>query len=270
MSRSARRFSAAVIAAGALVGAAALPAAADDNDRGYGRSNSNSGVVLGEIQYESPGTDYGTNRSLNGEWVTVTNTSYRTVDLSGWTLSDESRRTYRFDMSLAGRSSVRVHTGYGRDNRHDVYQDLRHYVWDDSDTATLRNEDGYRVDSKSWGHGRDDDHRRHDHRRHEDRRHEDRDHDGWGHRDRDHKDRDRKDRDRKDRDHRDRDRKDRDHRDRDRKDRDHDGWGHKDRDHRDRDHKDRDHRDRDHKDRDHKDRDHKDRDHKDRDHDGRR
>ena len=47
MSRSAWRFTATVIAAGALVGAAALPAAADGNDRGYGRPSSYSGVVLG-------------------------------------------------------------------------------------------------------------------------------------------------------------------------------------------------------------------------------
>ncbi|MEV7234927.1 lamin tail domain-containing protein [Streptomyces sp. NPDC051020] len=260
MSRSARRFAATVIAAGALVGAAALPAAAD-NDRGYGRSNSYSGVVLGEIQHDTSGPDNGTNRSLNDEWVTVTNTSYRTVDLSGWTLSDESRRTYRFDMRLAGRSSVRVHTGYGRDNRRDVYQNLRHYVWDNRDTATLRDEDGDRVDSKSWGrrydgwwgHGRDEDNRRH-------RRYEDRDHDGWGHKDRDH--------DRwghKDRDHDRWGHKDRDHDGRGHKDRDHDGWGHKDRDHDGWGHKDRDH--------DgwgHKDRDHDGRGHKDRDHDGRR
>ncbi|MEV6162684.1 lamin tail domain-containing protein [Streptomyces sp. NPDC052052] len=231
MSRSARRFTAAVIASGALVAAAALPAAADDHGHGYGRDRGpghasfdrRSPVVLGAIQYNSPGRDFGSNRSLNGEWVTVTNLSRHTVDLRGWTLSDESHRSYRFNLWLAGRSSVRVHTGIGRDTSRDVYQDLRRYVWDDSDTATLRDARGRRVDVKSWGYDRDD-----------------RGHHGRDHRDRDHRDRD--------------------HRDRD----------HRDRDHRDRDHRDRDHRDRDHKDRDHRDRDHKDRDHRDRDHDGRR
>jgi hypothetical protein len=215
MSRSARRFTATAIAAGALVAGAALPAAAADNDRGHGRPNSYSGVVLGEIQYDSPGRDNGTNRSLNDEWVTVTNTSYRTVDLSDWTLSDESGRTYRFDLSLAGRSSVRVHTGYGRDNRHDVYQDLGRYVWDNSDTATLRNDDGYKVDSKSWGrhydgwwgHGRDDDHRRHDRRDHDGRDHDGRDHDRRDHDGRDH---DRRDHDGRGNDRRDHDRRDHD------------------------------------------------------------
>ncbi|WP_326665610.1 lamin tail domain-containing protein [Streptomyces sp. NBC_00385] len=151
MSRSARRITAVVLASGALVAAAALPAVADDHGHGRGHAP-RSAVVLGKIQYDSPGRDNGSNRSLNGEWVTVTNTSRHSVNLRGWTLRDESRRTYRFDLRLPGRSSVRVHTGVGRDSRTDVYQDLRRYVWDSSDTATLRDAHGHKVDSKSWGH----------------------------------------------------------------------------------------------------------------------
>lgn len=150
MSRSARRITAAVLASGALAAAAALPAAADGHGHGRGHTPRPT-VVLGEIQYDSPGRDNGSNRSLNGEWVTVTNTGRRAVNLRGWTLSDESRRTYRFDLRLAGHSSVRVHTGVGRDNSRDVYQDLRHYVWDNSDTATLKDARGRQVDSESWG-----------------------------------------------------------------------------------------------------------------------
>ncbi|MFG2594670.1 lamin tail domain-containing protein [Streptomyces sp. NPDC048462] len=155
MSRSARRITATVIASGALLAAAALPAVADGHGRGHDHGHSKpaprSAVVLGKIQYDSPGRDNGSNRSLNGEWVTVTNTGRSSVNLRGWTLSDESHRTYRFDLRLAGRSSVRVHTGVGRDNSHDVYQDLRRYVWDNSDTATLKDARGHKVDSKSWG-----------------------------------------------------------------------------------------------------------------------
>ncbi|MHC3817082.1 lamin tail domain-containing protein [Streptomyces sp. DT9] len=155
MSRSARRITATVLASGALLAAAALPAAADGHGRGHdhgrGKPAPRPSVVLGKIQYDSPGRDNGSNRSLNGEWVTVTNTGRGSVNLRGWTLSDESHRTYRFDLRLAGRSSVRVHTGVGRDNSHDVYQDLRRYVWDNSDTATLKDARGHKVDSKSWG-----------------------------------------------------------------------------------------------------------------------
>nr|PPQ61645.1 hypothetical protein C5F59_37015 [Streptomyces sp. QL37] len=42
--------------------------------------------------------------------------SRHSVNLRGWTLTDESRRSYKFDLRLPGRSSVRVHTGVGRDN----------------------------------------------------------------------------------------------------------------------------------------------------------
>ncbi|WP_327175879.1 lamin tail domain-containing protein [Streptomyces sp. NBC_01335] len=171
MSRTARRITATVLASGALLAAAALPASADGHDRGHDRVKPapRSSVVLGKVQYDSPGRDNRSNRSLNDEWVTVTNTSRQAVNLRGWTLTDESRRTYRFDLRLAGRSSVRVHTGVGRDSRTDVYQDRNNYVWDNSDTATLRDSRGRKADEKSWGrHGRDDNrgHGRDDHRDH--------------------------------------------------------------------------------------------------------
>ncbi|MGW1464043.1 lamin tail domain-containing protein [Streptomyces sp. NPDC002308] len=159
MSRTARRITATVLASGALLAVAALPASADGHDRGHDRVKPapRSSVVLGKVQYDSPGRDNRSNRSLNDEWVTVTNTSRQAVNLRGWTLTDESRRTYRFDLRLEGRSSVRVHTGVGRDSRTDVYQDRNNYVWDNSDTATLRDSRGRKIDEKSWGrHGRDD------------------------------------------------------------------------------------------------------------------
>ena len=50
---------------------------------------------------------------------------------------------------------ARIHTGQGRDTDSDLYQDRRHYVWDNrSDTATLRNDRGRFIDDKSWGHHR--------------------------------------------------------------------------------------------------------------------
>ncbi|WP_327233642.1 lamin tail domain-containing protein [Streptomyces sp. NBC_01317] len=150
-STTARRTAALVLAAGAMVGAAALPASAVGTHRAAPRSR----VVLGEIQYDSPGRDNGSNRSLNGEWVEVTNTTRRAANLDGWTLSDSDGNRYRFDnLRLAGRSSVRVHTGVGNDTRTDVYQDRRSRIWSNrADTATPRNDRGRTVDSESWGRG---------------------------------------------------------------------------------------------------------------------
>lgn len=43
------------------------------------------------------------------------------------------------------------HTGAGRDTRSGLFQDRRHYVWDNhSDTSTLRDDRGRTVDTDSW------------------------------------------------------------------------------------------------------------------------
>ncbi|MEU9398800.1 lamin tail domain-containing protein [Streptomyces sp. NPDC048242] len=145
---TARRLAAVAIAAGALVGSVALPASAADARPGRGD------VQISRVQYDSPGFDNGSNRSLNNEWVELTNNSRHRVNLSGWTLS-ESRRgvTYTFrHFSLGGHSTVRVHTGVGRDTFRDVYLDRRNYVWDNNrDTATLRDDHRRLVDDASWG-----------------------------------------------------------------------------------------------------------------------
>ncbi|MER5933528.1 lamin tail domain-containing protein [Streptomyces sp. NPDC002054] len=156
VSRTTRRVLAAFLAAGTLVGVAALPATADDDHRRDHRGDHRgprSSVVIGDVQYDSPGRgDDRSNRALNGEWVEVRNTSRHSVNLRGFTLSDRDGNRYRFHgFRLDGRSSVRVHTGEGRDTHRDVYQDRRHQIWDRHDTATLRDHRGDVVDSETWG-----------------------------------------------------------------------------------------------------------------------
>ncbi|MFD7631480.1 lamin tail domain-containing protein [Streptomyces sp. NPDC059851] len=150
-SHATSRLLAAVLAAGALVGAAALPAAAHDSDRRDHRGRYSS-VVIGDVQHESSRGRGRGSRDLNREWVEVTNTGRRSVELRGFTLTDRDGNRYRFDrLRLDGRSSVRVHTGHGRDTHHDVYQNRRHEIWDERDTATLRDDHGNVLDTKAWG-----------------------------------------------------------------------------------------------------------------------
>ncbi|MCT4351760.1 lamin tail domain-containing protein [Streptomyces sp. Je 1-79] len=148
-SSTARRIAATVLAAGAIVSAAALPAAAHDDDR-----RRQSRVEISRVQADSPGRDNRSNRSLNAEWVEITNNSRHAVRLDGWSLRDSDGNRYRFDdVRLAGRSTIRIHTGEGRDTRTDLFQDRRNYVWDNhSDKAVLRDDRGRTVDTKSWGH----------------------------------------------------------------------------------------------------------------------
>ncbi|MEU8839232.1 lamin tail domain-containing protein [Streptomyces roseus] len=145
-----RRALSAMLAAGALVGAAALPAAAADN-HGRDHRGVKSAIVIGDVQYDSPGRNDRSARALNGEWVEVKNTGRGSVNLRGFTLTDRQGNRYQFkDFRLDGRSSVKVHTGQGRDTRHDVYQDRRHQIWDERDSATLRDNRGNVLDSDSW------------------------------------------------------------------------------------------------------------------------
>lgn len=87
-----------------------------DNGRDNGRDHrAPSSIAIGEVQNEDGmrGDRFG--RALNREWVEVKNTGRHAVNLRGYTLTDEQGNRYRFpDFRLDGRSSVKVHTGQGR------------------------------------------------------------------------------------------------------------------------------------------------------------
>ncbi|MFJ9469185.1 lamin tail domain-containing protein [Streptomyces caniferus] len=147
---NASRVAMAVLGSAALTAIAALPAGAVGH---HAPHHARSAVVLGAVQYDSPGRDDRSNRSLNAEWVTVRNTGRTPVNIKGWSLSDKSGHAYRFgNLRLNGHSQVRVHTGIGRDNRTDLYQDRRNYVWDNNgDRAILRSDRHRVVDTVAWG-----------------------------------------------------------------------------------------------------------------------
>ncbi|MET7921931.1 lamin tail domain-containing protein [Streptomyces avermitilis] len=147
---SVRRLAAVALTAGTLVSVAALPASADQ-----GRQPHRQRVEISNVHYDAPGRDDRGNRSLNQEWVDITNTGRHSVNLDDWTLTNREGRTYTFHhLRLEGHSTVRVHTGNGRDTQRDLYQDRRHEVWNDrSDTVTLRNDHGRVIDTASWGRG---------------------------------------------------------------------------------------------------------------------
>ncbi|MET7860370.1 lamin tail domain-containing protein [Streptomyces sp. NPDC005318] len=155
-SRVVRRIAATALAAGSVVAVVAMPASADGG-HGHGRQHQTyAKVVLGHVQYDSLGRDNRSDRSLNGEWVSVTNTGRSSVNLSGWTLSGQDGSRFRFGyLRLPAHATVRVHTGHGRNTSRDVYQDRRNHVWSNyAGKATLRDNRGRTVDTESWGHRR--------------------------------------------------------------------------------------------------------------------
>ncbi|MFG2191873.1 lamin tail domain-containing protein [Streptomyces sp. NPDC048639] len=145
MSRTSRTVTATALIAGALLSAAVVPAAAHEDRHPH------RGVEIGQIQFDAPGPDRFSNRSVNGEYFTVVNNSRRPVQLRNYTVSD-GRRTYRFDrLRLWGGQEVVVHTGYGRDQRLVRFQDRdRHVLSNVRGGLVLRNGDGASVDRCSW------------------------------------------------------------------------------------------------------------------------
>jgi hypothetical protein len=110
-------------------------------------------VRFREVYYNSPGSDTGSNTSLNGEWIQIGNYGSTSRSLRGWTVRDKSGHTYTFGtFTLGARKIVTLRTGKGSNTQSTRYWGLSSYVWNNSgDTAYLRNSAGTSVDSCSWG-----------------------------------------------------------------------------------------------------------------------
>lgn len=80
----------------------------------------------------------------------VRNMSLETVDLTGWTLANSLRTDigkFTFpSYTLAGRSTVTIHSEIGNDTMNDLYWDQSDPVWRSGDVAVLRNAGGVEID----------------------------------------------------------------------------------------------------------------------------
>jgi hypothetical protein len=123
------------------------------DERGVaGPAQAASAVRIGTVQYNSPGSDTGSNASLNAEWVRITNHSSVTKTLTGWTLRDTSSHVYKFGtFKLGAGKSVRIHTAKGSNTSADRYWGKGWYVWNNThDKAILKNSAGTTVSTRSW------------------------------------------------------------------------------------------------------------------------
>jgi hypothetical protein len=110
-------------------------------------------VEITKVFYDSPGTDRGSNDSLNHEWVRLTNRRSYTINLRGWTLRDKANHIYTFrnDFNLQAGANVYIHTGQGTSTSVHRYWGRGSYVWNNTgDKAYLRAPGGTLVDACSW------------------------------------------------------------------------------------------------------------------------
>ncbi|GAA4116861.1 hypothetical protein GCM10022415_14140 [Knoellia locipacati] len=108
-------------------------------------------LKFGSFRADPAGNDLPmTTAKLNGEYIVVTNTTSRAIVMTGYKVYDAGRKhTYAFPRgyAIAGRKSVVLRTGSGRNTATDVYWGKTNtYVWNNTgDTATLVSSTGAKV-----------------------------------------------------------------------------------------------------------------------------
>jgi micrococcal nuclease len=109
------------------------------------------GMSIMEVRHNPPGPD---DEHLNDEYVTIANDGEDVIDLTGWTLRDESSQN-RFvfgDVVLAPGGSVTVRTGCGSDRPDTAYWCAARSIWSNTgDTVMLQDTHGNVVDWWTYG-----------------------------------------------------------------------------------------------------------------------
>ena len=112
-----------------------------------------AGATITEVLYNPPGPD---DEVRNNEYVTIANEGTATLDLSGWTLRDESSRNrYLFnDVRLEPDDSITIRTGCGEDRENTAFWCADGSVWSNGgDTAILLDRHGNVVDRWTYSGG---------------------------------------------------------------------------------------------------------------------
>lgn len=109
-------------------------------------------LQFGRVNYDSPGSDTGSNVSLNAEYITIKNTSSSRLSLTGYTVHDAAGHSYTFGtFHLSAGQTVYLHTGTGTNTWQHRYWGKSWYVWNNNgDTAHLHNALGTLRDACSW------------------------------------------------------------------------------------------------------------------------
>ena len=109
-------------------------------------------VQIVYVRWDAAGPDTSSNRSLNGEYVRLRNTSTRPVVLSGYTLRDRQNHVFHFrTTTLRAGASLTLHTGRGTRSASTQYWGLRHAVWGNtSDAVWLRDSYNRTTDTARW------------------------------------------------------------------------------------------------------------------------
>lgn len=104
-----------------------------------------SALAVVAINADAAGDD---RNNLNDETITFENTGEETLDLSGWTISDEVGQSYTVPagVTLPPGATVTLHTGSGQNTETDLYWGSGRPIWNNGgDVITVTASDGTQV-----------------------------------------------------------------------------------------------------------------------------
>jgi hypothetical protein len=120
------------------------------------QANAASTVYIYKVYFDSPGSDTGSNSSLNAEYVVIRNGDDVSHSVSGWTVRDAAGHVYKFGtLRLGAGKQAIIHTGdgtkYTTSASTHLYWGREWYVWNNTgDKVILRRADGSLKDTCSY------------------------------------------------------------------------------------------------------------------------
>ncbi len=108
-------------------------------------------LVITWIESDPSGRD---SEALEEEWIAIENTGVTEIDLSGWSVRDESTRNRYFfgsGYTLSAGGSVKLRSGFGTDSATDLYWQSTVPIWNNAgDTGFVLDPDGRFVTYRSY------------------------------------------------------------------------------------------------------------------------
>jgi hypothetical protein len=117
------------------------------------QANAAGTVYIYKVYFDSPGSDRGSNSSLNAEYVVIRNGDDVSHSVSGWTVRDAAGHVYKFGtLRLGAGKQAIIHTGdgtkYTTSASTHLYWGREWYVWNNNgDKVILRRADGSLKDT---------------------------------------------------------------------------------------------------------------------------
>jgi competence protein ComEC len=118
---------------------------ATDGGTDSGAGSGEGTLALKSVNADAEGSD---RDNLNDEFIVLENTGDGSLDLSGWTVSDEAGATYTIPdgTTLAAGATLTIHSGSGTDTEADLYWGSSSPIWNNAgDTVIVSDENDATV-----------------------------------------------------------------------------------------------------------------------------